>query len=152
MLKQITWPTYFYLLIFFTVLYYLIVFIIYYLPFTRQGLDEILIKGSSGKNNTHNTESATTLTSSIEIESEKCLFTLTQRIIGELEKVVRRASLNKYEKDRLITSIQHIISGYSSLKGTPFMDSVNNYITTEGQINCSITISEYDLEMLWQVK
>ena len=151
MLKQITWPTYFYLVIFFTVLYYLIVFIIYYIPYIRQGLDELLTKGSFGKTNTHKTESATTLTSSIEIESEKPLFTLTQRLIGELEIVIRKACLDKYAKESLTTSIQHIISGYPSLKGTPFTVSVNNYITAESQINCSITISEDDLEMLWQV-
>lgn len=149
MFNQISWTTYFYILLFFTIGYYLIVFILYYFPFIKRKLDEQLVNNSAEKSNADNTKAYSLFTTANKSTSEESSFALTQTLITEIGIVIEKASLEQFGKDELITSLQLVISAYPNLKGTPFMTPLNSYIAEESQINCSITLSEEDLKIVW---
>jgi hypothetical protein len=143
MLKQITWAGYFYALILLVVSYYVVVIVLFY----YKDLGRIMTKL-----NTHSYTASQVVKEpqeKTEVEKEEALFTMAQTLIQKLKLAIDDASKRKVRKNELIKVVRKKILECETLRGTAYEVALNNFITIESQIHCSINLSEEDLKIVW---
>ena len=81
-------------------------------------------------------------------ESEE-LFGIVYRIQDEVKETITEAAQKSYTKEKVIVELQVLLEKYA-LSATPFKIAVNNFIERQCQNNCSIRLSEEEIQQLWK--
>jgi hypothetical protein len=74
---------------------------------------------------------------------------IVQSLADEIGAFLQEASTQKYEKGELLRSLSLLVSKYPAINSTSYVSYINGVIMKNFIVNCSITISEDDLEGLW---
>ena len=70
-------------------------------------------------------------------------------LVEELKALFSYLSKISCIKEELIQAIQIKLRDYQQIKGTALQSAVNSHIAEESKTECSITLSEDELNMLW---
>lgn len=150
MINNISWASYFYAITFITVMYYIVILTKFYSLELQEkfGINKSYPSSKESHDQIENSNS-----SSIEAPSniEKNLFSTSQDLIGELHDLIQEALFKKLQKGDVIKALQTHLVGYTQLRGTAFEVAVNNFISVETQIHCSINLSEEELKLIWNI-
>ena len=157
MFSQISWATYIEAVVYSIVFYY--VFILY--KYYRHDLSNIL----KGKQKPTLTEVAFTSTSlqptnangnvtnlvdfmPKEDHDDECS-PLVQSLTDEIQAFITEAGNNEFEREPILLSLQLLISKYPSVKSSPYKESIQKLIVQQCATNCSVHLSEEELDGLW---
>jgi hypothetical protein len=147
MLKQITWADYFYALILLVVSYYVVVIVLFYYKDLRRIMTKLNTRSYTAKG--HSYQVVKEPQEKTEAEKEEALFTMAQTSIQKLKLAIDDASKRKVSKNELIKVVRKKTVECKTLRGTAYEVALNNFITIESQIHCSINLSEEDLKIVW---
>lgn len=147
MLKQITWAGYIYALILLVVFYYVVVFVLFYYKDLKKILNSL--KNSFANKDQQGSEVVKEPPHQTEVEKEEALFDMAQTLIEKLKLAIDDASKRNVTKNELLKVIRNKAVEFKTLKGTAYQVALNNFITVESQIHCSINLSEEDLRTVW---
>ncbi len=129
MLRSISWQQYILFLVIATVVYYLLVWVIYF---------KATIPSLSGKGNYEN--------HSFHGEDQPDeMMSTAQHIIEEINPVFN----NRHNKNELILALQLQLKKYNQWDEPDFRETVNGFIAAESKTKCSIHLSDDDLRVLW---
>jgi len=78
------------------------------------------------------------------------LFPAVQSLSDEIQAFLNEAGRNKLNKEDVLPPLQLLLAKYPILKDSSFQESMQNIIETECIANCSIHLSEEDLNKLWK--
>ena len=157
MFNQISWAYYTQIVAFILIAYYLFILYKYYrydllrflkkkhnvsnqkLAFTSadQGSD-LFEKGTVVHPNNMQTE-----------ESNEDCYPYVQTLSDEVQAFIIEAGNNSFDKEQLVPSIQLLLSKYPSVKSSPNNKDIRNLIKKECETNCSVYLSESELDGLW---
>lgn len=77
------------------------------------------------------------------------LFPLAQAFADELQAFLEESGKDKITKTQLTQSLRILVAKYPSLKDSSFDDFVINLIKTESETNCSIHLTDEEVNALW---
>jgi|GEM_PF-3312421 len=150
MLSSFTWGDYFETLLYVLPLYYGYVLIVYY----REELKSLMGGRTFSMLSLHkgpSTESAT--------DTEKPVFhqegshtALIHHIRDELTAFLSAAGQNRFAKEDILLSLQHLLQKYPLVNGSPYQHPVEEWIIVHCQRECDIKLSRPELEILWQTE
>jgi hypothetical protein len=147
MLKQITWASYCYVLVILLVSYYVIVVLLQYSKKVRRilaGMQPLFFT----KKNEGGTSSS--FSSAQHVENDERLFAITHNLVQTLRATITEAAEGGKSKHELLKLLNSVTAEHEELKGTAFQVAVNNFISVETGIHCSINLSEEDLVAVWK--
>jgi hypothetical protein len=72
------------------------------------------------------------------------------RLKQELAELFRRARQEEFLKEEMVMAMQVSIRAFPALKESAFEIAINNYIIEEASAQCSTTLSDGDLRMVWK--
>jgi hypothetical protein len=147
MLRQITWAGYIYALILLVVSYYAVVIALFYYKKLKRIFTNLKIHSNSAPPAFN--ENVKEPGDEAEVEKEEALFSIAQTLIEKLKLAIDDASKRKVSKNELIKVVRNKAAEFKILKGTAYQVAINNFITIESQIHCSINLSEEDLRWVW---
>jgi hypothetical protein len=166
MLNKISWQSYFTILGCICASYYLCVSLLYYSRVLRLLLHRS-IKFKAAGNSTHlrpgisqcdnNNDQPELFGDNINRtiddyeEVEVDLFPLAYNLVEQVKIIIRDAARRKLVAGELILAIQLLLKKhpYNTLKRTAFSVSIKNVVELECKKECSIALSEGELNMLW---
>ncbi len=70
-------------------------------------------------------------------------------LLQDLKGLLAAAAQSKVVKAELCMAIQLPLKEYSILKNLPLIAEINHHILSECQNTCSITLSDAEMNMLW---
>jgi hypothetical protein len=83
-------------------------------------------------------------------EDEKINFpTMVQELVAELSSYFTEASKRKLIREEFMTGLQLKINAYWQIRDSPYRNAVNHLIQMESQTQCSVYLTEGELELLW---
>ena len=82
-------------------------------------------------------------------ESNEDCFPFVQTLTDEVQAFIIEAGNNSFDKEQLVSSIQLLLSKYPSVKPSPHSKNIRNLIKKECESNCSVYLSESELDGLW---
>lgn len=157
MFSQISWATYFETVVYSIAIYY--VFILY--KYYRYDLASIL----KGKQRPSLAEGAFTPSpqqstfSSVNTTNQADLMPkedqgnrhslLAQALTDEIQAFIAGAGNNKFEREPILLSLQLLVGKYPSVKVSPYKESIQELIAQQCATNCSVHLSEEELDGLW---
>ncbi|HMH33684.1 MAG TPA: hypothetical protein VK543_11670 [Puia sp.] len=137
MLKSISWSQLIYSMTTILVIYYATILAIYYRRqvfsyarsiLTKTNRKEIGIRQEPDPNN---------------------LFDLASHLASTLRLKIEEAANRNLVREELILSVQIVLKQYQKLKGTAFQLAITNLVETNTENQCFITLSDDELNMLW---
>jgi hypothetical protein len=140
MINNISWGSYAIGMALLITGYYIVIGILYYRPEIQQ-----LFKG---KILLPEFFCQTSLEKQIEASDEE-LFPEVHLLMIKVHQVINNAAATTQEKSDLIHELQLLISNYNHLSETPFRKKINHVITKECIKQCAITMSEEEVNGLW---
>jgi hypothetical protein len=166
MLNKISWQSYLTILGFICASYYLCVSLLYYsrelrlllhrsIKFIGVGNSTHLGPGinQNGNSNDQSDLSADNIKRTIDDyeEVEADLFPLAYSLVDQVKIIIRDAARRKLVAQELILAIQLLLKKhpYNKLKRTAFSVSIKNVVELESKKECSIALSDDELNMLW---
>ena len=81
--------------------------------------------------------------------SDEELFPEVHMLMIKVHQVINNAAATTQKKSDLIYELQLLLSNYNHLSETPFRKKINHVITKECIKQCAITISEEEVNGLW---
>lgn len=156
MLSNISWASYFQIVIFVLFAYYVFVLYKYY----RYDLLQFLKR----KKNHPTNELAFTFNNqqpegykSISDHSEympkddpdSACFLHVQALKDEVQSFIVEAGNNSFDKDQILPSLQLMLSKYPTIELTSYKESIQSLIAQECETNCSVHLSDTELDGLW---
>ena len=82
-------------------------------------------------------------------ESNEDYYPFVQTLSDEVQAFIIEAGNNSFDKEQLVPSIQLLLSKYPSVKSSPYSKDIRNLIKKECESNCSVYLSESELDGLW---
>ena len=74
---------------------------------------------------------------------------LVHELLEELKHLFIIASLNNHSKEQLLMSLQLKLRDYKEVKASPLREEISEHIAHESKEQCSIALSDAELNMLW---
>lgn len=155
MFSKISWQTYGAAVLILTILYYLIVFLIYRKSLSLHGRSQKHLQYQKG------TPAQTALQPTLfpsEIKQPSGQETIHQSppvlpmvhdLVDELSALIRQAAFEQMGKDTLRCAVTAVLKKYPSLYGSSYQTSVSNLIAHESETHCNIHFSAEDIQQLW---
>ena len=72
-----------------------------------------------------------------------------QALIDEIQAFTIEAGNNDFEREPILLSLQHLVSKYPLIKSSPHKKSIQELIAQQCAANCSVHLSEEELDGLW---
>jgi hypothetical protein len=162
MLKQITWHEYWTIVITLTAIYELFVVAIFYrkdLLMLAKGKSNVRVIGASDGEAASNhsqkhqrphlfTVSATDTNEEAETH-EINLTPMAHELADEIEVLLNEAGEKEFGKPEILFGLKQIIKSFRSLVNTSYRDDINNLIAQQCETNCSVALSEEEVQTLW---
>jgi len=76
-------------------------------------------------------------------------FALTEQIVAEIKRVIKKVTDDRVAREDLLGSIAHILESYTHLENTAFGKAINHFIIHECEKNYSVHLSEDEVRKLW---
>ena len=83
------------------------------------------------------------------IISNDSLMPLVHDYVQELKEFITDIAGRSYVKEEVIMGLQIITRNYKKLDGSPYQQSINDFILHQSEENCSIHLSAEDLKRIW---
>jgi len=147
MLTQISWITYFQTIALLLLIYYVVILFLFY----KKEISQLLVR---------NTQPGFVIDQSAKDlfpEDNRETFSQSETIeylLDEVRALVRQAGYSRSPKEEVLFALQKLISSdrFQTIRESPFPDAINDLIADECQTNCSMHLSEEDLQRLWVSK
>ena len=148
MLNQISWANYFEAIAILAVIYYVAILFVY----CKADILQLLAVKPQHSFVSNVNETGTLKNSSSNEHSD--LATQFEYNIEELKALIRQSGYSQSPREEVLFALQKLLTTerFQSIYNSPFKDAVNNLISDECQTNCSIHLSEEDLQGLWVSK
>jgi hypothetical protein len=138
MLESISWGQLGFFLSIVIMIYYAAVVFTYYLP--RNKLLALLgFKNQPVKNNSPENY----------IDDDGDLFALASTLSVQIRQKLAEAAKKNWVREELMVSMELLLRPFSRLKTTAFQTPITDLIANGCKSQCSITLSEDELNMLW---
>ena len=141
MLKSISWGSFFSFLAVLVVLYYLAL-AVYFRQF--------LIKKLRSRKRSDLTPSANGTGLSVSGGEPPAEFVLTERVAGDLKRILQKVGSDKVEREDVLLSIKSYLKEVIHLKNTPYGLAINNLIVIECRNKCDVDLSAEEVRSLWE--
>ncbi|SIN77846.1 hypothetical protein [Chitinophaga niabensis] len=145
MLKNITWLQYFTAVFLILVPYYAFLLLRYYKR-TKAGTKD---DSQRSYEDAHQEEQEYTEEPDFDSIPED-LFTQAQELIAKLKAFLIRASNEGLEREELLVNVKSHLDDYPSLNIDAFRPAINEMIVAECDRNSSVTLSEREVDGLWE--
>ena len=134
-MKQINWNQFLTVTVCSTVIYYIVIALLYY----RREIKWFLFKKSD------------TAIPAIIKNPENEMPKLMQDAIAAVKQIIQQAVYARSPKEKIVFDLQGLFgsSPNTSLKESPFLLAINELIASECLMHCSIQLSENDYVQLW---
>ena len=76
-------------------------------------------------------------------------FALTEQIVAEVKRVVKKVMDDQVEREDMLGSVAHILEPYTHLENTPYGIAINHFIIRECETNYSVHLNEDEVRKLW---
>jgi hypothetical protein len=76
-------------------------------------------------------------------------FVLTEKIVSELKRVIKKVMDDHVEREDMMRSIAHVLESHTHLENTPYGIAINHFIIRECETNYSVHLSEDEVGKLW---
>jgi hypothetical protein len=158
MFSAISWSDYLTILLVSAIFYY--AFVLYF--FYRNDLLQFFKKKQVATNDmagfdvgNHDTELANMVKESYPTlipttQSHPGYSPIVQSLIDEVQAFVEEVGKNKFSKEQILSSVTYLINKYPSVKLSPFKKSISDLIIEECKTHCSVTITEDEVNGLWE--
>lgn len=157
MFSQISWATYFETVVYSIIVYY--VFILY--KYYRHDLSGILkgrqkqslAEASFASINQQSTSPQGNTSKHADFmpkegpENDHSLH--AQALSDEIQAFTAEAGNNEFEREPVLLSLQLLVSKYPLVKSSPYKESIQELIAQKCATNCSVHLSEEELDGLW---
>ncbi|MFN8271943.1 MAG: hypothetical protein U0U33_16875 [Chitinophagaceae bacterium] len=159
MIEKISWASYATALLTIVVIYYIVIALLYYrkeifgfanalqqrFPFNAGLKQEVFINSK---------ESLSQFNDAGSVSSEKpiCTGDISTDSFDLVEKIkesMQRYAENEYIREEIITGLQLLLKEYPQLRYSPYTASINNTITKEIELHCSIRLEDDEVKRLW---
>lgn len=77
------------------------------------------------------------------------LFMVMEKVIVLLKGVVSKGVAEGISREDLLGQLSDVLAKYGQLKGTPYQDGINNFLTRTCSSNFSLLLGEDELDVLW---
>jgi hypothetical protein len=144
MITTISWHQYFIFLAVSTILYYLVVYLLYF----RTASGVRIQKWGSFNNDLIKKEELPSLfdhPSNVEDNLEDTVYAC----MDELNAFFENSKKSKAERSEVIVALHSLLQKYPSLKNSEFRQSITNVIATQCENICSIHLSAEELKGVW---
>ena len=159
MIEKISWASYAAALLTFVVIYYIVIVLLYYrkeislitnawqkrFPSNVRLKQEASFTGKESVSLFNDTGSASpeklAYTGDISTDS----FDLVEKI----KESIQRYAEHEYIREEIITGLQLLLKEYPQLRYSPYAASINNTITKEIELHCSIRLEDDEVKRLW---
>lgn len=137
MLRSVSWGQFAEILIIIHLIYYSVILLLHYKSMSFLTAD-LPSKNSRVPNKTPG-----------DFGDPQDLFDLASSLASELRINIRESAARNLVPEELVLSIQILLIKFPTLKGTAFQTEINNLIENTCQKQCSIALSDAELNMLW---
>jgi hypothetical protein len=142
MFENISWQTYWTLVAVLSIGYYLAVYLLYF----RKGLVGRFQTPNLSAENVTNTSPSSFI---IDNESIDKAGLQAQSCLDEINAFFEAKKKSKTEKNELLYGLYGIAQKYSSLKDSPYSDTLSNIIVTQAQSICSVHLGVDEVKAVW---
>ena len=144
MLNNISWNSYWLLILIATLIYYFFVVVVYF----RNDLFKVKIRNFRlADANSFRTNQLTHQVK--EIDSTIALDNVIESLVDEIRAFLIEAGKSKEAKERIVEGLGQICSKYSKDQIEIYKTAITNLIETECYDNCIIRLSVDELEQVW---
>ena len=130
MFQSISWSQYFFILSIATIIYYLVVWVLFF----QARIPSFIRAGNIGNRSPHG-----------EDQPDEVI-TTAQHILDEVRPVFE----GRGNKNELILALQIKLRRYNQWDEPGFRETINAFIMEQSQSKCSIRLGEDDLRIVWQ--
>ena len=159
MIEKISWASYATALLTIVVIYYIVIVLLYYRKeifgfanalqqrfSSNVGLkQEVSVTGKESLSLSNDTGSASSEKHTYSGDISTDSFDLVEKI---KESMLRYAE-HKYIREEIITGLQLLLKEYPQLRYSAYAAAINNTITKEIELHCSIRLEDDEVKRLW---
>ena len=162
MLERISWGQYWWAIVIVSAIYYLILLVLLYQKGMLLKLKEKRIQGIKDQPGTSSTQQSTLfanydipLETSFQEDGEEItiandsLMPVVYNHVQEIKEFITDIANRSYVKEEIIMGLQIITRNYKKLYGSPYQQSVNDFILNKCEESCAIHLSAEDLKRIW---
>ena len=157
MINNISWTSYWCVLIILVIIYYGLILLKYYRSELRNllsGRSSLLSAGHfqvtrpepTLKGNNHQDE---VLHDSHHSNGDNELLPIVQSLTDEITAYMEQAGHAGAAKGEIINALQHLIKKYPGIKFTPYQEPISNLLKSECENKCSVHLSTEDTRQVW---
>ncbi len=138
MVNNISWGSYWSVLIILTVIYYAYVLWVYYRSdiFQRLAVQKAIAPASP-------------LTTFSQDQSKDELFPVVQSFTSEMSAYLEQASYARAAKNEIIFGLQQIAKKHPGIKDSQYQPAINSLIIFESKDKCAVSLSEEEVGQVW---
>ena len=159
MIEKISWASYATALLTILVIYYIVIVLLYYrkeifgfanalqqrFP-SNAGLKQEVFANSK--------ESLSSFNDAGSVSSEKPIYTGdistdSFDLVEKIKDAILQYAERQYIKEEIITGLQLLLKEYPQLRYSAYTASINNIITKEIELHCSIRLEDDEVKRLW---
>ncbi|MFT3932816.1 MAG: hypothetical protein QM726_04295 [Chitinophagaceae bacterium] len=152
MFNSISWSAYIQFILVASLVYYVIVLLIYY----RKDMLHLAKEGFPGKK-----KLVTAIVNPVSIPTKEpvvstdetnnnIMFSSVHDLLEEFKTLFPEAGQKKFIKEELIVAVQIALKKYSTIKGTVFQIAVNNQVVQHAKDYCGFELDQYDIKCIWE--
>ena len=147
MLNNITWSSYWTALTILTVIYYVIILLVFY----RHELGNLLTgKIGSPHGRTKSTHANLIEDTSQQGNDKNELLPMVAIISDELTAYLEQGSYTRYEKPEVIYALQKITRKFAAIKGSKYQTTINQLIQSVCGDKCGIHLDDSEIQAVWK--
>jgi len=144
MLQSISWKVFLITILTLIAIYYFAILFLYYKKEILRILNaRPFVFELKGKTNPFSSEPKESTSDT------KDTFSFVHDLMEELKQIFLSALKNGYHKEELVMALQILLRDYQQLKQANVYTEINNHIATRCKDICSISLSDDELNMLW---
>lgn len=159
MIEKISWASYAAALLTIVVIYYIVIVLLYYRKEIFGFANALQQRFSSNARLkqevfTAGKESLSLSNDTGSVSSEKHTYTGdistdSFELVDKIKDAILQYAERQHIKEEIITSLQLLLKEYSQLRYSPYAASINNTITKEIELHCSIRLEDDEVKRLW---
>jgi len=159
MIEKISWASYAAALLTIVVIYYIVIVLLYYrkeISLITNALQKRFSSDAGLKQEASVTgkESLSPFNDTGLASSEKPIYigdisTDSFDLAEKIKDSMQRYAEHEYIREEIITGLQLLLKEYPQLRYSPYAASINNTITKEIELHCSIRLEDDEVKRLW---
>ncbi len=157
MFNQISWASYFETVVYSLAIYYIFFLFKYYrddlLNMLNTKRKYLATQAAYTSDATNPTDSSDKIINPVDQTSNEDrnngLSSEAQTLTDEIHAFTTEARVNEFEREPILLSLQLIVNRFPSVKSSPYRKTIQQVIAQLCASNCSVHLSEEELEGLW---